>query len=148
MPCFQEMFERTKGKPIEYEGNVLVMMDTIPLRPHEVLKLVFESSASEWRQGACVWVNQGKVRVDDTEAKGVFVWEDTAPREVRLALGGKGDSIHVKNIWDTGNGMPDSWHNGAAMIVEELPNGRRYRCNDGHPDDDFNDIVFRIERIE
>jgi hypothetical protein len=34
------------------------------------------------------------------------------------------------------------------MIVEEIENGFRYYCNDGYPDEDFNDIVFRIERCE
>jgi hypothetical protein len=33
------------------------------------------------------------------------------------------------------------------MIVDELPDGRRYRCNDGFADDDLEDIIFRLERI-
>jgi hypothetical protein len=33
------------------------------------------------------------------------------------------------------------------MIVEALPNGRRYRCNDGFADDDFDDLIFRLERV-
>jgi hypothetical protein len=34
------------------------------------------------------------------------------------------------------------------MIVEEIENGRRYRCNDGVPDDDFDDIVFTVQRVK
>ncbi len=41
-----------------------------------------------------------------------------------------------------------SWHNGAAIIVEPVPFGRRYRCNDGIANDDFNDLIFRLERVE
>jgi hypothetical protein len=33
------------------------------------------------------------------------------------------------------------------MIVQEIAEGRRYRCNDGYPDDDFDGLIFRIERI-
>ncbi len=34
------------------------------------------------------------------------------------------------------------------MIVEEIENGKRYKCNDGHPDDaDFDNIVFTVQRI-
>jgi hypothetical protein len=33
------------------------------------------------------------------------------------------------------------------MLLEDLPNGRRYHCNDGKADEDFDDIVFRIERL-
>jgi hypothetical protein len=39
----------------------------------------------------------------------------------------------------------DSWHNGAAMIVEESENGRFYKCNDGHPDENFDDIIFHVQ---
>jgi len=34
------------------------------------------------------------------------------------------------------------------MIAEEIENGFRYHCNDLYPDEDFDDIVFRIERCE
>ena len=60
---------------------------------------------------------------------------------------GEATTIEVKNVWDVGNGVIESWHNGAAMIVELLPDGRRYLCNDGFADDDFDDIVFRLERV-
>jgi hypothetical protein len=64
-----------------------------------------------------------------------------------LEVIGKVSTIEVKNVWDVGDGVIHSWHNGAAMIVEPLPNGRRYRCNDGLADDDFDDIVFHLERL-
>jgi hypothetical protein len=32
------------------------------------------------------------------------------------------------------------------MIVEEIENGRRYYCNDGHPDEDFDDIIFELTK--
>ncbi len=35
---------------------------------------------------------------------------------------------------------------GSAMIVEEVEGGRRYRCNDWHPDDNFDDIVFTVRK--
>lgn len=36
------------------------------------------------------------------------------------------------------------WHNGAAMIKETDGNRTIYRCNDGNPDDNFDDIIFKI----
>jgi hypothetical protein len=53
----------------------------------------------------------------------------------------------VYNAWDAGKGTTEAWVGHAAMIVEELPNGRRYRCNDSQRDDDFDDLIFRIERV-
>jgi hypothetical protein len=34
------------------------------------------------------------------------------------------------------------------MYVEEIPNGRKYYCNDGEPDDDFDDLIFTLEFME
>jgi hypothetical protein len=56
--------------------------------------------------------------------------------------------LEVYNLWDKGDGVTEAWHNGAAMIVEEIPGGRRYRCNDGYPDDDFDDLVFELVLVE
>ena len=53
-------------------------------------------------------------------------------------------TCHVKNVWDTGDGTIQIWHNGAAMIVERAGNARRYRCNDGNPNADFDDLIFRV----
>jgi len=36
--------------------------------------------------------------------------------------------------------------NGAAMYSEDIPNGKRYFCNDGVEDDDFDDIIFTVTR--
>lgn len=44
----------------------------------------------------------------------------------------------------------DRWNaglcNGAAMYSEDIPNGKRYFCNDGVEDDDFDDIIFTVTR--
>lgn len=54
----------------------------------------------------------------------------------------------IRNGWDTGDGVVRSGGGGAAMIVDEMSVRHRYRCNGGYPDDDFDDLVFRIERLE
>ena len=33
---------------------------------------------------------------------------------------------------------------GAAMFTENIDHGKRYYCNDGNPDEDFDDIIFTI----
>jgi hypothetical protein len=75
------------------------------------------------------------------------MWADSAPEMVELELLDRPNTVNIHNVWDAGNGVVDSWRNGAAMIVEELPKGRRYHCNDGFADNDFDDIVFRVERV-
>jgi Protein of unknown function (DUF2695) len=111
--------------------------------------LVFETCNGEWRQG--VALNCDGMFIFDARSfsgtDGLVFWHDTAPPTVELALTSDVTVVRLKNVWDVGDGVIHCWHNGAAMIVEELPNGRRYRCNDGFPDDDFEDIVFRLERV-
>lgn len=147
MPSFQELFEKSGGQPIEYQGATLVMFDVFPSEGAKHLRLVFEESNGEWRQGVALRF-EGKFKINDQIIRrGIVLWRDTAPQTVELEVVGKPSTIEVKNVWDVGDGVIHSWHNGAAMMIEELPSGRRYRCNDGFTDDDFSDIVFRLERM-
>ena len=41
----------------------------------------------------------------------------------------------------------DSGYNGACMYYEEILNGRRYFCNDRVPDEDFDAIIFTVQRV-
>jgi len=143
---FQDEFNKSKGKPIKYMGKTLVMLDRFPLTG-KVTKLKYRiiSTNSEWRQGISLKTKGGFTfggREEITESIGI--WEDTAPREGEFVCRSQDKTIEVVNVWDTGNGVVESWYNGAAMWIEELPDGRRYHCNDGHFDDDFDDIVFEI----
>jgi hypothetical protein len=139
----------TRGQPIVYQGKTLFLMDNFPTENSAQLRVYFETCDGEWRQGVSLCVD-GELEVNGRvvgKHKQVVLWNDTAPRVVELGLPANANRIEVHNVWDSGNGMTDAWHNGAAMIVEEIPNGRRYGCNDGLADDDFDDIVFRIERV-
>jgi predicted alpha-1,6-mannanase (GH76 family) len=147
MPSFQELFVKSAGKPIEYQGKTLVMFDDFPMEGVKRLRLVFEECKNKWHQGVARGF-EGKFKVNgQIIRKGMVLWYDTAPQTVELEAIGKISTIEVKNVWDVGDGVIHSWQNGAAMIVDLLPNGRRYRCNDGLADDNFNDIVFRLEHV-
>jgi len=152
MVSFQQMFMESKGQPITYKGNTLVMADDFPLDGCRRLRLVFESCNGEWRQGVYMRILHKKsnfiVKGQRIPGKnGTVMWEDTAPQTVEFEADTDSAAVEVRNVWDVGDGVMHSWHNGAAMIVEDLPDGRRYRCNDGEADDDLDDIVFRLERL-
>jgi hypothetical protein len=149
MPSFQSQFTESKGKPIIHQGKSLFMMDQFPTEHSTHLRIYFETCNGEWRQGVALSVDgtfevNGRVIGKDQR---LVLWHDTAPQIVELGVPTSANMVEVHNVWDSGDGMTDAWRNGAAMIIEEVPNGRRYRCNDGLADDDFDDIVFRIERI-
>jgi hypothetical protein len=111
--------------------------------------LVFKDRRGKWQAGASKR-NEGQFVIDGKVGSGrdgIVFWQSKDWDTVEFEIVGDGSVLEVRNAWDCGNGVVESWHNGAAMIVEELPNGRRYRCNDGFADEDFDDIVFRLERI-
>ena len=87
----------------------------------------------------------------------------TLPEEIKLKVFTKIDCVIVYNICERdvtylGNhvdGSPnvtqslDYCFNGAAMIVEEIEGGRRYRCSDTNGAErpfPFNDIVFTVQK--
>jgi hypothetical protein len=148
MTSFEELFIESKGKPISYKGKILVMMDLFPIKNGEKIKIVIESVGSDWRQGLSLRTKGSFIINKQKINKAVVFWKDTAPKEFELEILTKNEIIEVKNVWDIGDGVIHSWHNGAAMIVEENKFGRKYMCNDGHPDENFEDIIFRIERIK
>ena len=146
MVSFQELFTGSRGQPIEYQGLTLKLVDEFPLDNSSRLRLTVEHIDSEWKQGL-VLRTKGSFLVNNQKVpKSIVLWEDTAPAVIEIEVQSPDDHIKINNVWDHGDGVVQAWHHGAAMIVDEIPNGRRYRCNDGHPDDNFTDIVFRLER--
>ena len=55
---------------------------------------------------------------------------------------GKVEECYINSVrWNQG------LCNGSAMYSEDIPNGKRYFCNDGVEDDDFDDIIFTVTRV-
>lgn len=146
---FEKEFEKSKGKPITYKGKIIRMWDQFQLPRKEIrLKFRIISTNSEWRQGISLKTTGSFFFGNDREFKNsIGIWEDTASSEDIFLCKSDDLVIEVVNVWDTGDGVIQSWHNGAAMWYEEIRNGKRYHCNDGHPDDDFDDIIFEIQII-
>jgi hypothetical protein len=120
------------------------MIDVFPIRDGDQLKLTFEGKESPWRQG--VWLKtDDHLTINGRQSQSVQLWHDTAPTEVLIECHTQNGYVHLYNIWDKGSGRESqSWSSG--MLVEELPNGRRYHCNDIGFDTTFSRLVFRIER--
>ena len=148
MPSVQDLFAKAKGQPIAYKGHTVQMVDCLRVSDGQMLKVKFESVNSDWRQGVNL-TTDGSFEVNDQGIKNsIVLWHDTAPSEVYVKIHSRQGECLVKNVWDVGDGVVHSWHNGAAMIVEEFQNGRQYKCNDGRADEDFDDLVFSIELVK
>ncbi|TVQ61906.1 MAG: hypothetical protein EA379_05695 [Phycisphaerales bacterium] len=122
----------------------VVKIDLFPVSDGELLTLTFESTDSPWRQGAWLKTDMGLI-INEQECPSAVLWQDNAPKEVLIECRTKNGCMHVYNMWDRGLG-PSSLAWSSGMLVEDLPNGRRYRCNDIGFETNFSKLVFRIER--
>ena len=154
MESFEELFVKSEGQLVEYKGKLLIIKDIIKVNHGDHFKIVLEQFNSNWKQGVSLTIPKGSIRIKGKEfKKGIVLWQDTAPRENKITIVlnniNRTEELHIFNIWDVGDGIMDFGHNGAAMMIEELPDGsKRYFCNDAYPDDDLNDIVFTVKKIE
>jgi hypothetical protein len=112
MICFEDLFLESGGTPVVYEGNTLVMKDDFPMEGCRRFRLVFEACNGEWRQGAYLCVEGSFVVNQQTVEGGIALWEDTAPASVQLETDTDAQTIEVRNVWDVGDGVMHSWHNG------------------------------------
>jgi hypothetical protein len=144
MANFESLFAAAEGQPVCYQGREIRLADTLIVRKGDRFRVVFEGADSEWRQ-AIVLKSRGPMLLAGLPVRSPVVLWFGMTRAVHLVMEGDGE-LTVMNGWDSGRGVLESGRDGAAMIVDETPARRRYRCNDGYPDDDFNDLVFRIER--
>jgi len=160
MPNFDELFIETKGQPIIYKDITILRVDKFPVSNGDILIASIEQTNSNYRQGFIIDVT-GYCELDgEIVKKGKCVrmmfWQNTMPKQFKLKVFTKQDFVYVYNIWEEtsfylAGGIIrresiDYFVNGAAMIVEEIENGKRYRCNDGEPDEDFNDIIFTVQK--
>ena len=164
---FGKLFKESKDNFIIYEGKKLVMSDRFPVKNGDVVFVNIEKTNSNLRQGATIditgWceINGEKFK----QGKGVRMqfWEDTWNKTYPIKIFTKRDYVVVYNICEAksfystfdkqetplmkSSTTLEYWHNGCAMIVEEIENGRRYRCSDVMPDGNFENIVFTIKKI-
>ncbi len=172
MPNFQSLFREAKGHPIDYNGVQLVRYDKFPIQNGDTLICSIESAISSPQkiQGFCIDVT-GYAEMNGRllkQGKGVRLhfWENSSPPEFSLKIFSDTEFVWVYNVCEIEtsylisdeNGKPLSKKsktlsygiNGAAMIVEEIKGGRRYRCSDVSAAEKpfpFNDIVFTVKNL-
>ena len=136
-------------------GKTLVLADKFPVSNGDKIIISIDKTNSETKQGLSVDITGECEYLGQRFHKGkgvkMLFWEDTAPRRMELTITTKADFIWIQNIWEskTHQEIPytDFGRYGAAMIVEEIEGGRRYCCNDWHPDENFDDIVFTVRKV-
>ncbi len=149
MPDFDKEFVKTHGGPIQYKGIELIGFDKVHVNKNFRVTVNMISKNSEWRQGIKLKVTKGNLKSQDVDLSGknFILWEELfrdGKKEVYIG-NTKDNTLLVWNAWDHGDGVTQSWLGGAAMIREKVDDNHYiYKCNDGHPDDNFDDLVFEI----
>lgn len=143
---FESLFIESQGQPIVYKGKKLIMLDRIELDSTVVsIEVEILETNSEWKQGI-VFQTKGSFGVNrQIIPNKIVLWEDTSPDKVVLSVTSTNRTLQIYNVWETEDGTMHSWHNGSAMSVENYKSYSIYNCNDGHPDDDLNDLIFKIQ---
>lgn len=143
---FEKEFARTNGQPFERNGNTYCLAFPFDTGHHTRILVDFVDARPAYRQGVRLDSEQA-FHVAGKVSQAVVLWHDTAPKHVECNCAPH-QTVRVWNVWDTGDGAVHSWHNGAAMIVEAIGEAMwRFNCNDGHPDEACDDMVFTI-RLE
>ena len=138
--------ERILSKSFRDAGRPdIVKWDVFPVRDGERIVLTFEGAKAGDRHGVSLMTDID-LEVNGAHCRIASLWHDTSPAVVDMAVHTADGRLHVYNIWDSGTGRnSQAWTSG--MLVEELPNGRRYRCNDIGLAGAFDSVVFRLERV-
>ncbi|MCE2744261.1 MAG: hypothetical protein LW701_11990 [Fluviicola sp.] len=147
---FEVLFKKNEYKPFEYKGKIVSLADTfnVPIGKTKFV-IKFEQVNSLWEQGIMIHSNEDTFSVNENECRsGFYLWQSASLSETEFIVKSSTGEFKVWNIWRLNNKPMQYGHNGAALYIEEIPNGKRYYCNDGSPDDDFDDLVFTIEKVQ
>ncbi len=149
---FESLFRRSAGKPIAYNGEVLMMADKLSVPDRFKLSIILLSTHSEWQQ-AIKFKTKGKITSKNSgiESHCFMLWE----KDLKEAQAhgeryeydciSKNNELMIWNAWEDDKGDLEAWVRGAAMKKEVIaPHHFRYYCNDGHIDDNFDALIFDI----
>jgi hypothetical protein len=120
----------------------VVKIAVYPLATENIV-VTFESVVPGNRQGVWFKTDLG-IWVNDQLCPSVELWHDTAPASVKCRCLSTDGHLFLYNIWERA-GVRSSLAESSGMLIEELPSGRRYRCNDIGWNTAFDKLVFRVE---
>ncbi len=141
---YNEVFE-------EMGYDNIVKWDVFEIKQTQELMLEFLNSKSEYQQGVRIAVDYGDgyVEVNGIKAKGMQLWENTCPQNLKIKCFSPEGRLSVYNIFDLGSeqGGIRSQVDSSGMIVKVEGETRTYFCNDAGFETDFDKLVFAIRLL-
>lgn len=142
---FEELFVKAKGQPIVVAGITYCMMIRMNVASGDVLHILIDKLIQHPKQGIRFDSDKPIVvngKIDNAHS----CWLAVAPSELVVECP-KECCLVIRNIWDNGDGVEQSWHAGGAMTETEVDGCKYVKCNSTLENDAMSDLVFRVYRI-
>jgi len=152
---FQTLFQQAAGEPVLYRGERIHLAYKIPVCHSGRLLVTIESTASPRLQG--VAIQEDVIGIEERRKRTIVYEHYSVPPERRhcersrlpfsfeFEQKGTSGELLLFNVALREDGGYDYWTGGCALKVEQLEHGLRLHCNDPQRNDDFTDLVFRVE---
>jgi hypothetical protein len=145
-----DLFRQSRGRPIEFNGQTVVLMDRIPIKRGKVcLELLGERRNPDC--GIALESSKGAIQLSDgKKVRLLHTWDDPRlPRNVEHEVRCPDGELKVWNIYRTrhssGLVTVDAWTGNAGMLVKRInDNCREYACSSGPGEFDPSELVVRI----
>lgn len=142
---FENEFRATRGKPFVVNGVTYRMFYELEIGDNTNVKVNIIKFASSPRQGIR-FDSETPMSINGKQGTAFSIWPDKAPHDFLIECA-PNSKISIRNIWDNGDGVEQSWHAGGAMIVEDRKNIITCRANCTRQNDSCNDLVVSFELI-
>jgi len=152
---FKALFIASAGEPVNYQGERIYLAHKVPVCQKGRLLVTIEATDSPYLQG--VAIQEDVIGIEDRQRRTV-VYEhysvspaERSKQRSRLPFSfefeqkGTSGELLFFNVALREDQRCEYWDAGCAMKVEPLANGYRFYCNDFQRNDDFSDLVFRVE---
>lgn len=136
------------GKQRLYNKNFkldnVIKWEVLNIEDDQKIKITFIDKKSKYRQGIWIATDEG-IEIGGQVYKQIYLWQDTAPKEVYIKCYTKVGLLSIYNIWDDGECGVESQLDTTGMKVIKNENNYIYYCNNYGIDNKFNDLVFSID---
>ncbi|PWK13014.1 hypothetical protein [Tumebacillus permanentifrigoris] len=136
--------ERIYNKHFEGRDDV-IKWDVQPITNSQLVQINFLSTNSPNKQGIFLRTDKG-IEANGQLHPGIYLWEDTAPREVIIKCFTENGWLSIYNIHHNGRNQYSQGYS-AGMLLQEEGDTLVYHCNDVGLETNFDKLVFSVKRL-
>ena len=143
---FEQQFTATGGKPFSIDGTEYKMVFRVNSGNHHGLRIKFGDCIDSPNQGIRFDSN-GNLTCRGKSNRAFVFWRNSAPDEFEITCPPQSE-ISIRNVWDNGDGVEQSWHAGGAMVVEQDERTIRIRANSTLQNDRCEDLHCELTWLD